>query len=122
SPSTTLFRSGSLLVSRAERPRPDTSLEALSKLRPVFREGGTVTAGNSSGISDGAAVVLLTSDRKADELGLTPLVRVVSSAAAGVEPRTMGLGPIPATRKVLSRAGLTVQDLDLIELNEAFAI
>src|SRR5213078_5123454 len=77
--------------------------------------------GNSSGISDGAAAVLLTSDRKADELGLTPLVRVVSSAAAGVEPRTMGLGPIPATRKVLSRAGLTVQDLDLIELNEAFA-
>src|SRR5438034_400125 len=113
---------GSLLLSRDEPPRADTSLEALSKLRPVFREGGTVTAGNSSGISDGAAVVLLTSDRKADELGLTPLVRVVSSAAAGVEPRTMGLGPIPATRKVLSRAGLTVQDLDLIELNEAFAI
>ena len=113
---------GSLLLSRDEPPRADTSLEALSKLRPVFREGGTVTAGNSSGISDGAAVVLLTSDRKADELGLTPLVRVVSSAAAGVEPRTMGVGPIPATRKVLSRAGLTVQDLDLIELNEAFAI
>src|SRR5947209_7130601 len=110
------------LVSRDEPPRADTSLEALSKLRPVFREGGTVTAGNSSGISDGAAAILLTSDRKADELGLTPLVRVVSSAAAGVEPRAMGLGPIPATRKVLSRAGLTVQDLDLIELNEAFAI
>src|SRR5438876_746671 len=91
---------GSLLVSRDEPPRPDTSLEALSKLRPVFREGGTVTAGNSSGISDGAAAVLLTSDRKADELGLTPLVRVVSSAAAGVEPRAMGLGPIPATRTV----------------------
>src|SRR5207302_1112535 len=80
------------------------------------------TAGNSSGISDGAAAILLTSDRKADELGLTPLVRVVASAAAGVEPRTMGLGPVPATRKALSRAGLTVEDLDLIELNEAFAI
>ena len=110
------------LVSRDEPPRADTSLEALSKLRPVFREGGTVTAGNSSGISDGAAAILLTSDRKADELGLTPLVRVVASATAGVEPRTMGLGPVPATRKALSRAGLTVEDLDLIELNEAFAI
>jgi acetyl-CoA acetyltransferase family protein len=88
----------------------------------VFREGGTVTAGNSSGISDGAAAVLLMSDRKADELGFTPLVRILSSAAAGVEPRTMGLGPIPATRKALSRAGLSVEDLGLIELNEAFAI
>src|SRR2546430_7436867 len=112
----------SLMVSRDEPPRADTSLEALSKLRPVFREGGTVTAGNSSGISDGAAAVLMTSDRKAAELGLTPLVRVVSSAAAGVEPRAMGLGPVPATRRALSRAGLTVEDLDLIELNEAFAI
>jgi len=115
-------KGGESLVSRDEPPRADTSLEALSKLRPVFREGGTVTAGNSSGISDGAAAVLLTSDHKADELGLSPLVRVVSSAAAGVEPRTMGLGPVPATRKALSRAGLTVEDLDLIELNEAFAI
>ncbi len=115
-------KGGESLVSRDEPPRADTSLEALSKLRPVFREGGTVTAGNSSGISDGAAAILLTSDRKADELGLSPLVRVVSSAAAGVEPRTMGLGPVPATRKALSRAGLTVEDLDLIELNEAFAI
>ncbi len=115
-------KGGESLVSRDEPPRADTSLEALSKLRPVFREGGTVTAGNSSGISDGAAAILLTSDRKADELGLSPLVRVLSSAAAGVEPRTMGLGPVPATRKALSRAGLTVEDLDLIELNEAFAI
>src|SRR5437879_6262746 len=102
----------SLLVSRDEPPRADTSLEALSKLRPVFREGGTVTAGNSSGISDGAAAVLMTSDRKADELGLTPLVRILCSAAAGVQPRTMGLGPVPASRKALSRAGLTVEDLD----------
>lgn len=109
-------------VSRDEPPRSDTSLEALAKLRPVFREGGTVTAGNSSGISDGAAAVLMMSDRKARELGLSPLVRIVSSAAAGVEPRTMGLGPVPATRKALSRAGLTVEDLGLIELNEAFAI
>lgn len=112
----------SLLVSRDEAPRSDTSLEALSKLRPVFRDGGTVTAGNSSGISDGAAAVLIVSDRKARELGLTPLVRILSSAAAGVEPRTMGLGPVPATRKALARAGLTVEDLGLIELNEAFAI
>ena len=110
------------LVSRDEAPRSDTSLEALAKLRAVFRDGGTVTAGNSSGISDGAAAVLLMSDRKAAELGLAPLVRIVSSAASGVEPRTMGLGPIPATRKALSRAGLTVPDLGLIELNEAFAI
>lgn len=111
-----------LVVSRDEPPRADSSLEALGKLRPVFREGGTVTAGNSSGINDGAAAVLLMSDRKARELGLHPLVRVVSSAAAGVEPRTMGLGPIPATRKALDRAGLQIEDIGLIELNEAFAI
>ncbi len=115
-------RGESLVVSRDEPPRSDTSLEALSKLRPVFREGGTVTAGNSSGISDGAAALLMMSDRKAHEFGLAPLVRILSSAAAGVEPRTMGLGPVPATRKALSRAGLAVQDLGLIELNEAFAI
>ncbi len=113
---------GPRLVSRDEPPRPDTSLEALAKLPPVFREGGTVTAGNSSGITDGAAAVLLTSDRKARELGLRPLARIVCSAAAGVEPRTMGLGPVPATRKALSRAGLDIEDLGLIELNEAFAI
>jgi 3-oxoadipyl-CoA thiolase len=109
-------------IDRDEPPRPGTSLEALSRLRPAFRETGTVTAGNSSGISDGAAAVLLMSDRKARELRLPPLVRIVASAAAGVEPRTMGLGPVPATRKALARAGLTVEDLRLIELNEAFAI
>ena len=109
-------------VSRDEPPRADTSLEALAKLRPAFREGGTVTAGNSSGINDGAAAVLLMSDRKARELGLPPLVRIVSSAAAGVEPRTMGLGPIPATRKALQRAGIGIEEIGLIELNEAFAI
>lgn len=109
-------------ISRDEPPRPDTSLEALARLRPAFREGGTVTAGNSSGITDGAAAVLLMSDAKAHELGVAPLVRIVTSAAAGVEPRTMGLGPVPATRKALSRARLEVKDLGLIELNEAFAI
>ncbi|TLZ67609.1 MAG: thiolase family protein [Methanobacteriota archaeon] len=110
------------LVTRDEHPRPDTSLEALAKLPPAFREGGTVTAGNSSGVNDGAAALLMMSDAKAQELGLHPMARVVASAAAGVEPRTMGLGPIPATRKALARAGLNVEDLGLIELNEAFAI
>lgn len=110
------------LLTRDEPPRPDTSLEALSKLRPAFRETGTVTAGNSSGINDGAAAVLIMSDRKAQDLGLVPFVRIVASAAAGVEPRTMGLGPVPATRKALARAGLRIGDVGLIELNEAFAI
>jgi 3-oxoadipyl-CoA thiolase len=109
-------------VSRDEPPRSDTSLEALARLRPAFRDGGTVTAGNSSGINDGAAAVLMMSDRKARDLGLRPLVRVVSSAAAGVEPRTMGLGPVPATRKALVRAGIGIEAIGLIELNEAFAI
>ena len=110
------------LVTRDEHPRPDTSLPALAKLPPAFREGGTVTAGNSSGVNDGAAALLMMSDSKARELGLAPMARIVASAAAGVEPRTMGLGPIPATRKALARAGLNVEDLGLIELNEAFAI
>lgn len=100
----------------------DTSAEQLARLRAVFREGGTVTAGNSSGLNDGAAAILLTSAEKAQELGLKPLARWVASAAAGVNPRTMGLGPVPATEKALQRAGLTVDDLDLIELNEAFAV
>jgi len=111
-----------VLVSRDEHPRADTTMEAMAKLRPAFRQGGTVTAGNASGINDGAAAVLLMSDRKAKELGVKPLVRIVASAAAGVEPRVMGLGPIPATRKALSRAGLTLADIGLIELNEAFAV
>jgi len=111
-----------VLVDRDEHPRADTSLEALAKLWPAFREGGTVTAGNASGINDGAAAVLLMSDRKTRELGLTPMVRIVASAAAGVEPRTMGIGPVPATRKALERAGLTIDDIRLFELNEAFAV
>jgi len=115
-------KGGVALVTRDEHPRPDTSLEALAKLPPAFREGGTVTAGNSSGVNDGAAALLMMSDLKVKELGLPPMARIVSSAAAGVEPRTMGLGPIPATRKALARAGLNVEDLGLIELNEAFAI
>ncbi len=111
-----------LWVSRDEHPRADTTMEVMAKLRPAFRQGGTVTAGNSSGINDGAAAVLLMSAQKARELGLKPLARIVTSAAAGVEPRVMGLGPIPAVRKALARAGLTVADMGLIELNEAFAV
>ena len=99
-----------------------TSAEILAKLRPVFRANGTVTAGNASGINDGAAALLLTSASRAIELGFSPVARIVASAAVGVDPRLMGLGPIPATRKALDRAGLAVADLDLIELNEAFAV
>ncbi len=100
----------------------DTSLEQLAKLGPIFRKGGAVTAGNSSGLNDGAAALLLTSDARAAELGLKPLARIVSSAAAGVDPRLMGLGPIPATRKALNRAGLCMADIGLVEINEAFAV
>ena len=110
------------VVSRDEHPRADTSSEALARLRPAFRgSGGTVTAGNSSGINDGASAVLLVEAERAAGLGLTPLARVVSTAVAGVDPAVMGVGPVPATRKALERAGLGVDDLDLIELNEAFA-
>ena len=111
-----------LVVEVDERPRRDTSLEALAKLRPAFRSNGTVTAGNASGINDGAAAVLIMSADKAEELGLKPMARIVSSAAAGVEPRTMGYGPVPATRKALARAGIELDAIGLIELNEAFAV
>jgi 3-oxoadipyl-CoA thiolase len=104
-----------------EGPRPDTSLERLASLRPVFREGGTVTAGNSSGLNDGAACLVLASEERARELGKEPLARIVSSASAGVDPAYMGIGPVPATRKALERAGLSADDIDLVELNEAFA-
>jgi acetyl-CoA C-acetyltransferase len=100
----------------------ETTLAKLGKLRAVFRQGGTVTAGNASGLNDGACAVLLMSAQKAAELGLKPMAKFVASAAAGVDPRTMGLGPVPATRKALKRAGLTLEDIDLIELNEAFAV
>jgi 3-oxoadipyl-CoA thiolase len=104
-----------------EGPRADTSLDKLAALRPAFREGGTVTAGNSSSLNDGAAALLIASAQAARDLGLRPLARVVASASAGVDPREMGMGPVPATRKALTRAGLAVKDLDLVELNEAFA-
>jgi 3-oxoadipyl-CoA thiolase len=111
-----------LVVDTDERPRRDTSLEALSRLRPAFRKNGTVTAGNSSGLNDGAAAVLLMSDNRAAALGLQPMARILRSAAAGVNPHTMGLGPIPATRKALERAGLSLDQIGLVELNEAFAV
>ena len=111
------------VVDTDERPRRDTSLESLAKLKPAFRkDSGTVTAGNSSGLNDGAAALLVMSEQKARELGLKPLARLVSSAAAGVAPRTMGMGPVPATQKALQRAGLKTADLSLVELNEAFAV
>jgi 3-oxoadipyl-CoA thiolase len=111
------------IVDTDERPRRDTSMESLARLRPAFKkEGGTVTAGNSSGLNDGAAAVLIMSAEKAQELKLKPLARIVSSAAAGVPPRIMGLGPVSATRKALSRAGLKLEDIRLVELNEAFAV
>ena len=104
-----------------EGPRPDTSLERLAKLPAVFREGGTVTAGNSSGINDGAACVVLAGEERARQLAREPLARIVSVGAAGVDPAYMGIGPIPAVRKALRRAGLEIRDIDLMELNEAFA-
>jgi len=110
-----------VLVTRDEHPRADTSAEALAKLRPAFREGGSVTAGNSSGINDGASATLVVEAERARELGLEPMARVMATAVAGVDPAIMGAGPIPAVRKALARAGLEAADLDLIELNEAFA-
>jgi acetyl-CoA C-acetyltransferase/3-oxo-5,6-didehydrosuberyl-CoA/3-oxoadipyl-CoA thiolase len=110
-----------VIVARDEHPRADSTAEALARLRPAFRDGGTVTAGNASGINDGASAVLLVEATRARELGLKPLARIVSTAVAGVDPAIMGVGPVPATRKALERAGIAVDDLDLIELNEAFA-
>ena len=108
-------------VARDEHPRPDTSLEKLATLKPAFREGGTVTAGNSSGINDGAAALVIASEERAEALGVEPLGAFVGSAVAGVDPRVMGIGPVPAVRKLLERAGIEVSALDLVELNEAFA-
>lgn len=110
-----------LVVSHDEHPRADTSAEALAKLRPAFRPGGSVTAGNSSGINDGASALVLVEAERARALELRPMARVVATAVAGVDPSVMGMGPVPAVRKVLARAGLAVEDLDLVELNEAFA-
>jgi acetyl-CoA acetyltransferase family protein len=106
---------------RDEHPRPDTSAEKLATLKPAFRAGGSVTAGNSSGINDGAAALVIASEEKAQALAAEPLGVFVGSAVAGVDPRVMGIGPVPAVRKLLDRTGVAVGDIDLVELNEAFA-
>ena len=108
-------------ATRDEHPRPDTSEEKLAALAPAFREGGTVTAGNSSGINDGAAALVIASEERAKELGVEPLGTFVGSAVAGVDPRVMGIGPVPAVRKLLGRVGVDAAEIDLVELNEAFA-
>ena len=113
-------KSDPVLVDRDEHPR-DTDPAALARLRPVFRDGGSVTAGNSSGVNDGAAALLLVSEAALERFGLTPLATITGAATAGVAPRVMGLGPIPATRKLLGRANLSMADVDVVELNEAFA-
>ena len=118
-------RSGRRIVDRDEHPRPDTTRESLAALKPIMRRAdseATVTAGNSSGQNDGAAICIVTHRERADELGLKPFARLVSWAAAGVPPKTMGIGPVPATRRALERAGLKLSDIELIELNEAFAV
>lgn len=109
------------LFAKDEHPRSDTTLEKLTKLKPAFRAGGSVTAGNSSGINDGAAALVVMSYQQARDRGLQPLARIISTASAGVDPAYMGIGPVPASRKALERAGLTVRDVQLVELNEAFA-
>jgi len=114
-------RKGETVVERDEHPRGDTTLDALAKLKTPFRNPGTVTAGNASGVNDGAAALILASEAAAKRHGLTPRARVVAMAAAGVEPRLMGIGPAPATRKLLAKTGLKLHDIDVIELNEAFA-
>lgn len=110
-----------IVFDKDEHPRPNTNLEALSKLPPVFAKEGTVTAGSSSGLNDAASALVVMSREKAEELGLTPLAVVRESAVAGVDPNIMGIGPVPATKKVMEKSGLTLDDMDLIELNEAFA-
>lgn len=110
-----------LVINKDEHPRPDLTIDQLAALRPAFHKEGTVTAGNSSGINDGAAVVLMTTARRAGQLGLKPMGRIVSYAWAGVEPELMGYGPVPATQKALQKAGLKLQDIELVEVNEAFA-
>ena len=114
-------RQTDLLINKDEHPRPDVTAESLAKLQPAFKKGGTVTAGSSSGINDGAAAVMVMEKELAAKRGYHPLARVVASAVAGVSPDVMGIGPVPAVRKALARAGLTTRDIDLVELNEAFA-
>ena len=120
-PVTVPTRRSAAVVDRDEGPRPDTTLEKLAALRPAFRDGGSVTAGNASSLNDGAAAVLVASERACERLGLTPVARVVAAASAGVDPSCMGIGPVPATTKALERAGWGIDDLDTVELNEAFA-
>jgi acetyl-CoA acyltransferase len=114
-------RGDPFVVDRDEHPRAETTLEALAKLPAPFRKGGTVTAGNASGVNDGAAALLIASDRAVERYGFTPIARIAGAATAGVAPRIMGIGPVPASRKLMERLGLTIADFDLIELNEAFA-
>jgi len=114
-------KSSPLMFKQDEHPRPETTLEGLAKLKPVFRDGGSVTPGNSSGMNDGAAAVVVASRERAQELGLKPLVSILGYASVGVEPAIMGIGPVAATQKVLARTGLNVGDIGLVELNEAFA-
>lgn len=120
-PITVKDRRGERVFAVDEHPRPDTTPERLAQMRPAFQEGGTVTAGNASGLNDGAAAVLVTSAAKAKELGLSPRLIMRAASAAGVDPAYMGVGPVPAVRRVLDKAGLSMDDIDLIELNEAFA-
>ncbi len=121
-PVTTTPPKGSpVVIDRDEHPRPGTTLELLSALKPIVRSNGTITAGNASGVNDGASAVLLASGEAASRYGLKPLARVIAAAAAGVAPRIMGVGPLPATRKALAIAGLTIEQMDVVELNEAFA-
>ena len=114
-------RGDPVVVDTDEHPRPDSTLETLSTLKPIVRPGGTVTAGNASGINDGACALLIATETSAASQGLTPLARIVAWSVAGVEPRIMGIGPVPAARKVLAHAGMTIEQMDIIELNEAFA-
>jgi 3-oxoadipyl-CoA thiolase len=111
-----------VMVDTDERPRRDTTMESLAKLKPAFRQGGTVTAGNTSGMNDGAAALLVMSDERARSLGLKPLARIVGSAAAGVKPSVMGLGPVPAVKKLMERTGINLEKIGLVEINEAFAV
>src|SRR5688500_4791536 len=120
-PVTVRERGREVIVSADEHPRPDTTVDGLAALRPAFRDGGTVTAGSASGINDGASAMLVMNRAAADAAGLRPMARIVATAVAGVAPEIMGIGPVPATRLALARAGLDVRDLDLVELNEAFA-
>ena len=114
-------KTGPVIVEKDEHPRANTTLEALAKLKPVVREGGTVTAGNTAGVNDGAAALIIASEEVAKKYGLTPRAKILGFATAGVPPRVMGMGPVPATQKLMARTGLTLKDFDIVELNEAFA-